>query len=342
MPHNAVIEDLQTGEKLFLWAVTSEKLQCTNQISDEPIDLGQISGDQATQEAVIRNALAEDIEFKPLILTVQVDLTGDPGRSSQGPGGAGYDIEQYAKLQDFVNRVTVFAYTSYLFVDSTDYHDFSQPGLRITGLGMGKFTAIKGGGRAVNIIGGKLEFQSIVLNAGEGSELNWDNLWDYGEYNVKAETETVATDQQGNTYYGDIDENGNATGQVHQLAVDYVPRHNVVEVKKLPTLEPVNQQFSLTLEGSTYTFRLRKNLRNGFVTLALYRNGVTPIVEERKVVYGEDMFKGVSDPLLNDYHLVAMDPTGKEAAVTPSNLGKTVHLYLIKEGEGAPIMLASA
>ena len=122
MPHNAVIEDLQTGEKLLLWAVVSEKMQYLNEISDEPIDLPasafsypdqDISADQA------RNALAENIEFKPLKLSIQADLTGDPGKAISGPGGAGYDIEQYSKLQSFVNRVTVFASFT---VNNPKYH----------------------------------------------------------------------------------------------------------------------------------------------------------------------------------------------------------------------------
>ena len=339
MPHNAIIEDLQTGEKLLLWAVISEKPQYLNEISDEPMDLGHSEGSQALNDKLIRNALAENIEFKPLRLSIQADLTGDPGKAISGPGGAGYDIEQYSKLQSFVNRVTVFAYTSYLFVNSTSYHDFSQPGLRITGLGMSKFEAIKGGGRALNIIGAKIEFQSIVLGASSG-EMDWDDVWDYGEFDVSDADTTVAQDEDGNAVIASTDTEGNVTGKAYPLAVNYVPQHNVVAIKKFSTLAPVNQQFSLEIEGATYTFRTRKNLRNGFATLAIHR-GTTAVIEERKIVYGEDLLEGTNDPRLTKYHLLPLDPTGKESIATPDNLGKTVHLYLIKEGELDPVVISS-
>jgi len=331
MPHNAIIEDEKTGEQLLLWAVMSEKMAYKNKVSDEPID---------TSTQMFSNperVLGDHMEFKPLVLTVTAELTGDPGRHVQDPGGAGYDIEQYSKLQDFVNRVTTFAYTSYLFVDSTEYRDFSQPGLRIGGLAMTGFEPVKGGRRGVNMIGARITFQSVVTTQGGGTS-GGGSIWHRGQQEPEpVEEDTWANDMskyQASFYDPTLEEDSTVRalrnlGLSQEQGLSYVGRFRV--------LKPFNQDFFVTLEGTEYTLELRENTRKGFFTFGLAREE-TPEISQRKITYGEDLLAGVDDPIIARYHLVALDLSGKEDRVTPDNLGRTVHLYLLQETGAATVV----
>jgi len=327
--HNAILEDEQTGEKVLLWAVLSEKLRFPNKISSEPIEI-------TSQD--VGKALADHIHHEPLILDVVADFVGEPG--VQGAGGPGYEIEQYNKLANFSNRDTTFKWTSYMFVQQTAYSQIIQPGLAIGGLGMAEFSAIKSNKKPINIIGARIRFQSIVFTGG-GHPVDSEDVWDRGRQSLD-DTGVSPWDlfsAAAGTYAGYMAgaaavAAGISAGWAIAIGagVAVLATGAVSVLGSLPTMvgSVPYQRFVTRVDGKDLEIGLRSNEDFGIVTFSVGYNGEL-LINERRVVYGEDLLAGNTSSVLRGLHIVPLDPSGHETVVTPENLGRSVKLWVLKE-----------
>jgi len=330
MPHNAVLEDEQTGETLMLWAITSEKLQFKNKLTGKPIEVKGESPAKKMQEA-------DNLHHEPMTLKVIADLVGDPAES--GPGGPGYEIEQYNKLVSFSNRDTTFKWTSYMFVQQAEYTQIIQPGLVIAGLGMANFSALKSNRKSINIIGANIDFQSIVFTSG-GDAVDSETAWDRGNQDL----DTSAG--PGNLFAA---AGGVAAGILAGAAAVAAgwALAPVIAVAAAVTLVVTGviafigwlasaigsvpyQRFTTRIDGKDIDFWLRSNEEYDIVTMSVAYDGEF-LVRERRVVYAEDLLQGITAPALRGLYILPLDPSDTEVAVTPENLGRTVHLCVFKD-----------
>lgn len=295
--HNAVLEDERNGDQLLLWAILSEKMVFPNSLTSEPVDIGK---------QTVSRAIADAIHHEPMTLNVVADFVGEPGNTGQG--GPGYEMEQYNKLVDFSNRDTTFKWTSYIFVQQTSYSQIVQPGLVIGGLGMSKFEAVKGKDTAINIIGGRIDFQSIVFTEG-GNPVSSEEVHDRGRQVLKRIAKAALWPLRILT----ASINGVAKGVI-SLATGSVPY----------------QTFTVRLGGKDIDFWLRGNDDTGYVTYGVAYNG-NMVVDQRLLVYAEDMFDGVTCSALRGLHVIPLDVSDHETEVTTENLGRTVELYVFEE-----------
>jgi len=323
--HNAILEDEKTGEKIKLWAVLSEKLRFPNKLTSQPIDIN-------TQDT--NRALADHIHHEPMTLDVVLDLVGEPGESE------GYEIEQYNKLVDFSNRDTTFKWTSYMFVNQTGYSQIVQPGLTIGGLGMTEFSAIKSNKKPINIIGARLKFQAVVFTEG-GKAVDSEEVWDRGRQSLD-DTGVSPWDLFSTAGGAAAGYAAGAAAVAAGMSVGWaiaigagaavLATGAVSLLGSLPTMvgSVPYQRFVARVDGKDFEFWLRSNEDFNFVTFAIAHDGV-PIINERRVVYGEDLLAGTTAPVLRGLHIVPLDPSGHENTVTPENLGRSVKLWVLKE-----------
>jgi hypothetical protein len=326
--HNAALKDEQTGEILQLWAVVSESPRFPNTVTSEPIDVGSSGG------RLDARVLGDSIHHEPMVLDVVVDLTGDPGRAMGSVGGRGYEIEQYNKLVDFSNRNTTFTYISYLFINQSALSDEVQPGLNFQFLVMTNFKPIKGGKRPINIIGARLQLQSVVITHGGQPITDPDEAYDYGEQQLRYNEDMAKWSAfSWFTFAGAMI--GSAFGPVGTLigaGIGAVVGAVVPYVGSLFTAtgSVPRQIFTTEINGKTFAFELRSNTAHDFVTFSMAYDG-TDLVRERRITYGEDLLAGVVDPSVRGLHIVALDPTQQETSVTTENLGRTVQLAAFSE-----------
>jgi hypothetical protein len=307
--HNAILEDEQTGEKVLLWAVLSERITFPNDLPDQPID---------TDTAATDVALAENINHEPLELDVIADFVGEPG--NQGQGGPGYEMEQYNKLAAFSNRDSTFKWTSYIFVHQTSYSQIVQPGLVIGGLGIKKFEAMKGNTKPINIIGAKINFRSVVFTA-DGDEISSDAAYSRGRQSMDGVSQDDATAAT-----------GAATASMDATAATGAATASMGAISPVTGSVPY-QWFTVRIDGKDISFWLRGNDVAGYVTYGVAYNNVM-LVDQRRLVYAEDMFAGVTASALRGLHVLPLDTSGKETDVTTDNLGRAVKLYVFKESNG--------
>jgi hypothetical protein len=325
MPHNAVIKDEQSGEILMLWAVISESPRFPNTVTSEPIDIGSSGG------RLDARVLGDHIHHEPMPLTVVVDLTGDPGRSMGSVGGAGYEIEQYNKLVDFSNRNTTFTYVSYLFVNQSALSDEVVPGLNFQFLAMTNFKPIKGGRRPTNIIGARLQFQSVVITHGGQPITDPDSAYSYEDQRLR-NTDTLiqfGAWQTGGFFGGMIGSIFGPIGTLIGAGIGVVVGYAIGSLFTATGSVP-RQLFTTEINGKPFDFELRSNTEHNFVTFSMVYDG-TDLVRERRITYGEDLLAGVVHPSVRDLHIAALDPSQQETSVTTENLGRTVQLIVFEE-----------
>jgi hypothetical protein len=330
MPYNAMLKDEQSGETLQLWAVLSESPAFKNTISGEPIDTRQTGG-RLTQKI-----LNDHIHHEALELSITVDLVGGPGGVEGSVGGPGYEVEQYNKLVDFVNRDTTFAYTSYIFVNSSPRGDTVIPGLVFPFLGMAEFIPVKEVGKGSNIIGARIKFQSVVVTYGGQLITDPDVAYGTGQGSLQTTfAQSVGAFQFGFQLGAGIGAViGSIFGPIGTLigagiggffgggiAVGTVP----VNTGSVP-----RQIYDIDIGDHTFTVELRSNPEYDIVTFGLALEG-EDLVRERRITYGLDLLAGVTHSSVYGMHIVPLDPSGHEDAVTTENLGRTVHLVVFQE-----------
>jgi len=334
--HNAILRDEQTGEVLLLWAVLTETPSFTNEITGEPLDVGKRQYSSSAQ------ILADGIHHEPFTLDVTLDLTGDPGEEAGSVGGAGYEIEQFNRLSDFINRTTSYSYVSYIFANQTAHTATMLPGLTIRGLGLTGFRAVKGlPAKAINVIGAQLSFQSFVFTQG-GETISPDEFWDRGAAGLEEledgeEVQIVAAAGIVGSLAGML---AAAAGVAFWPAVAIGVGAAVLVagagsfLGRLPVARGSlpYQGFTTEIDGKDYDFRLRANDDYDFVTLSMAYQGEY-LVYEKRVTYGEDLLSGVVDSAVRNLHIIPLDPSGACSDVTPDNLGREVRLYAYKEEE---------
>ncbi len=323
--HNAVLRDEQSGETLQLWAVVSESPRFPNTVTSEPIDVGSSGG------RLDARVLGDNLHHEPMVLDVVVDLTGDPGGSEGSVGGRGYEIEQYNKLVAFSNRNTTFTYVSYLFVNQSALSDEVQPGLNFEFLAMTNFKPIKGGRRPTNIIGARLQLQSVVITSGGVPITDPDSAYSYGDQALRNATDLAQffAWQTGAFIGGMIGSIFGPIGTLIGAAIGAVVGYAVGSLFTATGSVP-RQTFTTEIDGVPFDFELRSNAENGFVTFSMAYEGIS-LVRERKICYAEDLLSGVVHPSVRGLHIAALDPSRQEISVTTENLGRTVQLIVFQE-----------
>jgi hypothetical protein len=316
--YNAIITDEQSGDYILVWAVNSERLRFTNEITSEPID---------TRGSTPSKEIADNIHFNPLEIDITVDLTGDPGVAFGSLGGAGYELIQHQKLCEFVNRKTTFSYQSFLFANQTANGMNIQPGIPTYFLAMAEYEAVKGTttrGGATNIIGARIKFQSVVYTDESGNAYTSpDDAYSYGEQEM---SEYLAGQAWTAIGAGLV---GGAVGMILGGPIGMLIGMGIAIVGALSiaTGSVPRQSYSVRINGLLYDVELRTNEAGQFCTFSFGRRGVW-FVRERPIEYGEDLLAGVVDPACAGLHIGAI---GMVEDVTPETLGRTVGLIVLSE-----------
>jgi len=316
--YNAIITDEQTGDQILLWAVLSEKLRFTNEITSEPID---------TRGSTPAKQIGDNIHFNPLEVDITVDLTGDPGVAFGSLGGAGYELVQHQKLADFMNRKTTFSYQSFLFANQTSDGMNITPGIPTYFLALEEYEAVKGTttrNGETNIIGARIKFKSVVFTDEHGDPYNSpDDAYAYGEQQLMQYIggQTLTTLLMGGAGAAIGFAIGGPIGALIGAGIGIIGSL-FVNTGSVP-----RQLYQTRINGVLFDIELRTNEAGEFCTFSFGRRGVW-FVRERPIEYGEDLLAGVVDESVRGLHIGAI---GLTEDVTPDTLGKTVGLVVLSE-----------
>lgn len=334
MPYNAILKDEQTGEMIKLRFVISERLRFPNTITSEPIDIGKTGGRFNSR------VLADNIKHLPMVLDVTLDLQGDPGGS--GFGGEGYELEQHQKLVAMSNRDTTFTYTSFLYTKQTPTSETTVAGMPIEFLGMANYEALKGGNKGINIIGGRLRFQSVVVSF--GGELIQDPDVAYGAH----ETALREADLTGQGIIGTtlallaaaiaVALSAPLWGVAAAVAAGYAVGSWAVQGIQSAGEVPIatgslpRQIHRMVLGTNEFEVELRANIEHELVTFSLkYRD--TYVVQERVLRYAQNILYGITHSSVAGLSIVPLCYSDTVHEVTPDTLGKTVQLVVLEAQE---------
>lgn len=96
-------------------------------------------------------------------------------------------------------------------------------------------------------------------------------------------------------------------------------------------------RFAVNMTGVVLIFQVSWNpVAQGFFLNLLTRDG-KPIIEGRRLVYGQDILDNISDDRVPDKRIIPFDPSGNEKQITFDNFMRPVKPYILEplEGDGS-------
>lgn len=88
-------------------------------------------------------------------------------------------------------------------------------------------------------------------------------------------------------------------------------------------------RFTIEVEGVQLIFQFSYNVEDKKFYFNIYEEDETPIIQGRRLVYGEDMLENIhNDYLPSDVKIIPLDFSGEESEITYNTLMESIKPYI--------------